>query len=693
MKKRIGFWLILACVLALAPLASAEEGAGNFNLSFPMGEAIFDVKMMDEHTVIVLTNENLYRVDRLSGVREKLGTRLEGSIGIYCDPQGGIYTTAKLDEGPFDTLYRFNEALADWELFAQIPMEMGNEFYGRVIDGCIFEDVFYFQEYLDGQPSVLASFGLTDQQTKTYGPFSMDEGSGSVFRMGGQLACFDCDYEKGTEYYLFRFDPVQGRVEKQAVEIGVPGIPLNIAYDADSKMYWVISLENRGDTRYQALYSGPSLHDLHAAASPVAGWRLLAGGSDCILLESERMMSYRCVADAKEKLTLANFHTEYDSGYAARQGVMLATVETDIARMLTMRDGSFDLFALSTTQAPNLKTIKEKEYFVDLSQNETLKSRAEALYPGIAKVLLTEDGRLAAWVLDAQPYMFYADEGFLNQYGLSAPATLGELLDQMKVLMEEGAFEDGEHVPFGEMPYQREDLANYAVRRFIFEQEIQGKRLDFNDPALRKILERILREVPETNPYPAVTGDESFVYSTYWVQLPISKDAKMPLKISADSPSAIETYARVVIVNPFSKHQEAALEYLSYLAQQEGEQSYTVYRDRTEPLKNAFVQSRLEQTEQKISEMKAQENASELTDAIQALEEERDALMQNRYLIGAEDIAAWQRDGMAMLVQDESLFTAELNTTVHRLAAGGMTVDAFISECNRYISMVYAENE
>ena len=27
------------------------------------------------------------------------------------------------------------------------------------------------------------------------------------------------------------------------------------------------------------------------------------------------------------------------------------------------------------------------------------------------------------------------------------------------------------------MPYQREDLANYAVRRFIFEQEIQGKKL------------------------------------------------------------------------------------------------------------------------------------------------------------------------------------------------------------------------
>ena len=479
MKKRIGFWLILVCVLAFMSLASAEEGAGNFNLSFPMGEAIFDVKMTDDKTMIVLTNTSLYRVDKLSGVQEKLGTRLEGSIGISCDPQSGIYTTAKMDEGPFDTLYRFNGASADWEVFAQIPTEMGNEFYGRVIDGYFFGDTFYFLEYLDGQPSVLASFGLTDQQMATYGPFSVSEGSGSVFLMGNQMACFDCDYEKGTDYYLFRFDPAQGRAEKQAVEIGVPGIPQKIAYDADSEMYWVISLENQGNTRIRALYSGPSLLDLRVAASPVAGWDLLAGGSDCILLESERMMSYRCAANAADKLTLANFHTEYDSGYAARQGVMIATVETDIARMLTMRDESFDLFALSTAQAPNLKTVKEKEYFVDLSQNETLKSRSEALYPGIAKALRTEDGRLAAWVLDAQPYMFYADEEFLAQYGLSAPTTLGELLDQMKVLMEEGAFEDGEHVPFGEMPYQREDLMNYAVRRYIFEQEIQGKKLSF----------------------------------------------------------------------------------------------------------------------------------------------------------------------------------------------------------------------
>jgi len=692
MKKQISFWLILACALALVTLASAESNAGIFNLSFPMGEAITDVKMMDEHTMIVWTNQNLYRINRLSGGQERLGTRLEGSSSnIYCDPQSGIYTTAKLDDGPNDTLYRFNEASSDWEVFAQIPMEMGNEYYGRVIDGYFFGDTFYFLEYLDGQPSVLASFGMTDQQIATYGPFSISEGTGGLFQMGNQLACFDSDYSTG--YYLFQFDPDKRTVEKQAVEIGVQGIPQEIAYDGDIGLFWVISLENQGNTRIRVLYSGPSLLDLRVAASPVVGWDLLAGNNDCILLESERMMSYRCVADATERLTLANFYTEYDSGYTAQHGVMIATLETDIARMLTMQDGSFDLFALRTTQAPNLKTVKEKEYFVDLSQNEVLKSRSEALYPGIAKALRTEDGRLAAWVLDAQPYMFYADEGFLKQYGLSAPTTLGELLDQMKVLMAEGAFQDGGYVPFGEMPYQREDLANYAVRRYIFEQEILGKKLDFDDPALREILERILREVPEANPYPAMTGEESFVYSTYWVQLPISKDAKMPLKISADSPAAIETYTRVVIVNPFSQRQDAAIQYLAYLAQQAGEKSYTIYHDQTKPMKNAYVQSHLEQAEKKISEMKAQENASELTDAIQALEEERDTLLQSQYLIDAEDIAAWQRDGMAMLVQDESLFTGEINDTVHRLAAGGMTVDAFISECNRYISMVYAENE
>ena len=693
MNKRAVFCLIIACVLAVFTLASAETTAKNFNLSFPMGESILDAKIMDERTMIVLTSTALYRIDILSGTQEKLGTYLVGSTRIYCDPRSGIYTTAKLDDSPFDTLYCFNEESSDWEMFAQIPMEMGNEFYGNVIDGCFLGDTFYFLEYMDGQSSVLASFGMTDQQTVVHGVFSINEGGGGIFRMGNQLACLDCDYEQGMDYYLFQFDPERDQVEKQAAEIVVPGIPQKIAYDADSDLYWVLSLENQSNTRVRVLYSGPSLHDLHLVASPVAGRRLLAGNNDCILLESERMMSYRCIADATEKLTLANFHTEYDSSYTVQHGVMIASIETDISRMLTMQDGSFDLFALSTTQVPNLKTIKEKKFFVDLSQNEVLKSRSEVLYSGISKVLWTEDGRLAAWVLDAQPYMFYADEQFLAQYGFSTPKTIGELLDQMKTLIAEGAFEDGEHVPFGEMPYQREDLVNYTIRRYIFEQEIQGRKLNFDDPALKEILERILREVPEVNPYPAMTGDESFVYSAHFVQLPISKDAKMPLKISADSPVAIETYTRVVVINPYSEHQDAALEYLSYLAQLDGEKSYTIYRDCAEPMKNAQIQARLEQVDQKISDMKAQENAIDLTDAIQTLEDERKTLLQSQYLIDMEDIAAWQRDGMAMLVQDESSFTSQLTNAAHRLAVGNMTVDAFINECNRYISMVYAENE
>ena len=212
MNKRAVFCLIIACVLAVFTLASAETTAKNFNLSFPMGESILDAKIMDERTMIVLTSTALYRIDILSGTQEKLGTYLVGSTRIYCDPRSGIYTTAKLDDSPFDTLYCFNEESSDWEMFAQIPMEMGNEFYGNVIDGCFLGDTFYFLEYMDGQSSVLASFGMTDQQTVVHGVFSINEGGGGIFQMGNQLACLDCDYEQGMDYYLFQFDPERDQV-------------------------------------------------------------------------------------------------------------------------------------------------------------------------------------------------------------------------------------------------------------------------------------------------------------------------------------------------------------------------------------------------------------------------------------------------------------------------------------------------
>ena len=46
----------------------------------------------------------------------------------------------------------------------------------------------------------------------------------------------------------------------------------------------------------------------------------------------------------------------------------------------------------------------------------------------------------------------------------------------------------------------------------------------------------------------------------------------------------------------------------------------------------------------------------------------------------------------AMVVQEETLYTSELNELVERLVNQNISIDAFVAACNRYISMVYMEN-
>lgn len=685
--KKLVFLLSMVLMLSFACFAHAE----GFNASFPDGEYIFDVAVLDENTIAVLTDLNLYKVDTQLGFQTKLGSRLEGSVSIYCSTDGGIYSSIP-SEQPYDTLYHFNEKTSEWEPFANIPMEMGNEYYGHIIKGVWIDACFYFLEYMDGQPSILASYNTKDQQAASYGTFSANEGNGSLFLTNENVVSYDFDYNK-KQAYLFSFDLQTQQIEKKPINPNTPATVSDIAFDAEQQMYWVTSLETHDGTREYVLYSGPSLDELQKVASPVNSSQMLPLTGDCILVESERLMSYHFMKNATESLMLANFHTAYDTKFTAQHGVLISTIGTNVADILTMRNDTIDLIALSTTGATNLKQIKEKQFFVDLSGSAVLTKQSEQLYPGLSNVLWTADHQMAAWILEAQPYMFGVNTALLEQYGLQAPTTLPELLDQMAILIEEGVFESGDYIPFGLVSYQQQDLLSYAVKRYIFEQEIQGKQLNFDNAELKAILTRIINEVPVQDPYPAMTGEEDAVYMLYNVFVPISKYAMQPLKIGPNSPLAIETAAQAVIVNPYSKHKDTAIQYLEYLAEQRGEESYTIYSNMTDPLIDAYVQSMLEEIERKISALQAAEMTEEVASMLQDLEEQREYYAENLYAVDLDDIAAWKASGPAMLVQDETLYTDQINSLINRMVTGGMSVDAFISECNRYIDMVYAERQ
>ena len=286
--------------------------------------------------------------------------------------------------------------------------------------------------------------------------------------------------------------------------------------------------------------------------------------------------------------------------------------------------------------------------------------------------------------------MFEADGQLLAQYGLSTPATLPELLDQMNLLVSEGVFDGGEYVPFGMVDYSQKSLIEYALQRYIFEQEVQGIRLDFDNAELRALLDRILNEAPKEAMYGAKTGEESHAYELYMVGSSIAKNLSLPLRIGPGSPAAIQTHTQVAVVNPYSRHKPEAIAYLEYLASQTGTDDYILYRDMTEPLVRDSVQAKLEEIDGRMAALSAKDGA-DARGQLETLEAERASLESDLYLIDREDIAVWQAYAPAMLVQQETLYIDELNMLTDRLVAGNMSLDAFIAECNRYVSMVYGE--
>ena len=662
--------------------------AAYFSASLPTDEYIYDACRLNSNHLAVLTNANVYQVDLETGESKYLAPRLENATFLFCSGDGDIHTMISDDSSEYEQrLYRIDASSSTWVEEAVIPLDQAT--YGAM-DAAFVGDLLFFTLSREGQPSLLASYGGQTGQVTAYGAFSLNEGCGEQLIVAdGVVMAYDMDYDR-MQAYLFQYDPQSGELQQTAANLPVSGDIYTLDYSSDQRKYWAVLFD--GAAREQALYSGEQLDTMSKVISPIHGTRIVAAGDDCIIVEADKLMSYQVIENAHGNLTLANFHTAYDSGFTIQTGITVSSTEDSLSDILNMRNSNIDLIGFTPESIPSLKTIKKKHYFVDLSASSILTQQVERLYPSLSKALWTDAGELTAWIIDAQPYMFGADESLLSEYGLPVPATIPELLNQMKVLTDENVFESGEYVPFDAMDYDQKSLIEYSLRRYIFEQELQGERLSFDSELLRSLLERILNEVPKEAPYKMETGDEKRVYSLNTVYIPISKHAHLPLRVGDDSPSAIQTQTYMVLVNPYSMHQAEAIAYLEYIAQQRSDTDYVLYQDQSAPKISSYVEAQLEEINRQIEVLSAQEDSAGHRDQLQALQESRALYEANLYEISNEDIAVWQAAAGAMVVQEETLYTSELNELVERLVNQNISIDAFVAACNRYISMVYMEN-
>ncbi len=679
MKKTLTF-LVLCMLLVCVCLTAQAETA---SIRLPEGVYVDQAFQDADGSLLINSYDGLYRADLKTGelkqelawdqIDPKLCPSGTGDIYAVYDTYGEEKSTlvfAVLKDGKLETLASMTPdmsyfsvdkaALVDGRICALLWGEEGRSLYS----------------YRPGDKDI--------EEHGTYGDpnSSLD----SLFEDGGML----CSLNVSDQPSVYRFDLEKNRGTMEKLSISESTFLYGVTKAADGTYY---AMARNRETDDQTIQSGKSLSSLTTLATITSGNDLIPVEGDCLLVDSQMIYSYKVLQNAKATLVVSGYGSQFDSSFLVEQGIAVKSIYQDVAEVLNTKNSDVDILAFDPSEPPTLSTIKRKGYFVDLSQSAVLKGYVDRMYETLSSHLYTEDGKLAAFITGVDPLFISASRSVLEENGLEFPQTIGEMLDQIKVLADEGVFGET-YMPMDMCDYSRYSLAQYVMKRFLYEQDVQHKKVDFDNQELRALLEKVVTDVPTESPYDY--ADDMVYYMLGYGGFP-DADAQLSLRIGPSSTDAVETYARVLIVNPYSKHQAEAIAYLEYCMQKEfaaqPESEYIYFADKTEPLVSSYWEKRKAELSQELKELEGQEATVEVKDRIASLQEELEACEVNKYAVSAEQLAAWKNTVQYLAIPEENLYSEQLDTLVKRLADGNMPVDDFLKECNKYIQMVYMERD
>ena len=675
--------LLLALLLVCVCTAAVAE---DFRVTLPEDEYIGGAYPQSDGSVIITTYNSVYHA-LADGTLQQIATQDGLSYPLFSPEGEGFAASMDWEREGIITISHLTES-GDWEPVAEL--DTGHALFG-VQSAAWSGGRFYWSMGQEGLPELLICYDPGTREVTGCGNIGILYTSNIIFALDGGIA--SCVYDNDRDQqHLFCYDPVSGTITDEKLA-GIPGVDLRSAVWCDGQ-FWVIG---RNQEDYStALYAGTGMDKLSRVAESVNAERLVPMGGECLLQTYQALYSQRIVSSAKVKLTISGYENPSDTAFTLSSGIPVSYTRQEPADILNTRDSSVDIIAVSSGgKGIGLKLLKDKHLFTDLSGSEVLTRQVGRMWNSISSHLLTGDSKLVAWPVNLDPMYFDAwlynvkDEYDID---LPVPTTLPEMLDQIQLLEEEGVF--GDYLLPMDIDYSRASLVRYALQRYIEEQAVLGHQLFFDNEELRSLLERIMTEVPEEDPYE--WGDESEpVYNMYCGFSSISSEANMPLRVGESSPLALPVYATFLVVNPYSAHQDEAIAYLEYLASQTSESDYLYYRDMTEPMVNPTIQKELDAQEALLAQLQSEEPTAEVREQMEAAQEAIADYQRALYLVSEEDIAAWQAIAESMAVLEEPLCinSDQIVKLIGRLADGNMSVDAFLKGCDDYLRMVYAENQ
>lgn len=352
--------------------------------------------------------------------------------------------------------------------------------------------------------------------------------------------------------------------------------------------------------------------------------------------------------------------------------VVMATSYEDVVQAMMNQSDAVDIYVLSVSD-PGYAALLERGYLADLSSSDKITNFVNSVYPGLQDVLI-RDGKVVALPVELYTSCMSYSPKAAEALGVTELPT--SWLELFRFLAEDAPALLESHEGYNILPTYNtaEDMRNQLFTQMFQDYMLYLEKEDvefaFDTDLMHSLLDAfekidftklgLMEDYDDDDSVSYSSDDDKTLFSTWGTVdcgvYNMTSTSTLPLMLSLgteDSPR-LRAEMSVAFVNPYSKNQEAAIEYLETTV--DGmEQTFIIdlCPDQNEPALNAYYEQNIQSMkeykdslEQQIAECTDEDEKAALQEQLESQQQYIDEYTKNNaYDASEESIAKYREYG------------------------------------------------
>lgn len=383
----------------------------------------------------------------------------------------------------------------------------------------------------------------------------------------------------------------------------------------------------------------------------------------------------------------------------------ISSADGGIQSSIVSGDGDIDLYIVSSLGV--YQDIRDKGYAAPMNDNQQLLAHAQSFYPAIQKAIFADD-QLMAFPLNIVPESWTLNQTQWDALELGTyPATFAQLFDALGIWQEEKAA-DYPDMCFVDIYGGYQGYIALLVKQYVLEHETADSPVTFDAPAFSAALQSAMdaRTTLDTPP----EGWDSLIM-TYHQYLGVGYNdsnrvvSVAPPSLSPGTPASVSTSMDMFVLNPLSKQQEIALEFIYFYYSQLSPDTLCALSPAYQtPQRNANYETTYQSRQDRITKLEAlaltaePDEIQDLNDMIAREKENLSRYQTNSWALSQEAIDIYHELAQHLVVPTRTIFSNGystndeiINQVITRFVDGQLTIDQFIKELNQKSEMMFKE--